>query len=262
VQVILLQVLLLGYNRIARLETDWFRPLVDLKWLSLAGNRLSALKPGQFRRDDLLPQLGHFDLSRNRIEKVGDDALSGLGRLRDLDLSRNLVGRLSPRSFAGLADLRHLDLSANRLDDVPTEALKVFENLDSLTLDANPLPSLPSRRLTGFAARRVSVSRAARLRFVDAEAFFDVARLTTLALHDNPTLEYVSECPVGPRTRAAGVVDVLLHGNRLTAIGNLSGTLTALQQLTLYGNPLRCDCHSDWIQQTVIRRSTISRNSL
>ena len=85
--------------------------------------------------------------------------------------------------------LERLDLSGNRLDDVPTESLKVFEGLNALVLDDNPLTSLPSRRLTGFSVRLISVSWMSRLRFVDAEAIFDVRRLTTVALHDNPTLE-------------------------------------------------------------------------
>ena len=104
-----LQGLLLGYNRIIQLDASCFRPLADLRWLSLAGNRLSVLTPDQFR--DVLPQLSHLDLSRNGIESVPDDALSGLGSLRELDLSHNHLNRLTRRSFAGVESLDQLDLS-------------------------------------------------------------------------------------------------------------------------------------------------------
>jgi len=238
-----LRVLLLGYNRInaRQLNTSCFRPLNDLRWLSLAGNRLTTLTtprqftdhseaardsslttltpPGQFTdhseaaRDsslttltpgqfhDVLPQLGHLDLSCNDMEDVADDALSGLRSLRELDLSHNRVSRLTQRSFVGLESLAWLDLTANRLQDVPAEALKVFEGLSSLILDDNRLTSLPSRCLAGLAVRLISVSHMTRLRFVDAEAFFDVKRLTTIALHDNPRLAYVSEHLVVPQSR-------------------------------------------------------------
>jgi len=251
-----LDVLLLGYNRLTRVDVSWFRPLVDLRWLSLAGNRLSTLKPDGF--NGVLSHLTHLDLSHNALDRVPDDALSGLVSLRELDLSHNRIGRLSRRSFAGLKVLERLDLSGNRLDDVPTEALKVFEGLNALVLDDNPLTSLPTRRLTGFAARLISVSWMSRLRFVDVEAFFDVGRLTTVALHDNPRLAYVSEHFVGPLTTAASIVDVLLHRSRLTIVGNLTRALPALRQLTLFGNPLRCDCRNEWIQQTVIKSARIS----
>jgi len=244
-----LHVLLLGYNRITQLDTGWFRPLADLRWLSLAGNRLSVLTPGEFR--DVLPQLSHLDLSRNEIEDVPDDAMSGLGSLRELDLSHNRISRLTRRSFSGVEALEHLELSENRFEDVPTEALQAFKGLNALILDDNALTSLSARRLTGFTARMISVSRMSRLRFVDVEAFFDVKRLTVIAIHDNPRLAYISEHLVGPQTTAASIFNVQLHGNQLRMIGNLSRTLPALRQLTLYGNPLRCDCRNDWIQQTV-----------
>jgi len=246
-----LQVLLLGYNRVAQLDASWFRPLADLQWLSLAGNRLSILTPGEFR--DVLPQLSHLDLSRNELEEVPDFALSGLGSLRELDLSRNRVSQLTRRSFAGVEDLDRLNLSGNRLEDVPTEALKVFDGLNALILDDNPLTSLPSRRLAGFTARLISVSRMSSLRFVDVEAFFDIRRLTAVAVYDNPRLVYISEHLIGPETTAASIFNVQLHRNQLAMIGNLSRTLPGLRQLTLYGNPLRCSCHNDWIQQMVIQ---------
>jgi len=69
----------------------------------------------------------------------------------------------------------------------------------------------------------------------------------------SPRLAYVSEHLAGPATTAAGIVDVLLHRNQLSIIGNLSGSLPALQQLTLFANPLHCHCRNDWIQQTVTR---------
>jgi len=245
-----LQVLLLGYNRITQLNASCFRSLIDLRWLSLAGNRLTALTPGQFR--DVLPQLSHLDLSRNEIEDVPDGALSGLGSLRELDLSHNRVSRLTRRSFVGAEALDQLDLSGNQLEDLPTKALQVFESLNALIVDDNPLTSLQSRHLAGFSVRLISVSRMPHLRFVDVEAFFDVKRLTTIAMHNNPRLAYISERLVGPQTTSASIFNVQLHHNQLTMIGNLSRTLPALRKLTLYGNPFRCSCHNDWIQQTVI----------
>jgi len=245
-----LQVLLLGYNRLAQLDVSCFRPLVDLRWISLAGNRLTALSPQEFH--GLFPRLSHLDLSRNEIGGLPDDALSGLESLQELDLSHNRITGLSRRSFSGPKGLERLDLSGNQLREVPTDALKVFDRLSALILDDNSFRSLPSRRLTGFTAQLISVSWMSSLRFVDAEAFFDVGRLTTVALHDNPRLKYVSEHFVGPQTAAARIVDVLLHRSHLKIIGNLSRTLPALQQLTLFGNPLRCVCHNDWIEQTVI----------
>ena len=245
-----LSVLLLGYNHITRLNTSCFRPLADLRWLSLAGNKLTALTPKQFR--NVLPHLGHLDLSRNQIEDFPGDALSGLGSLRELDMSHNRLSRLPQRSFVGLEALARLDLTGNRLENVPNDALKVFESLNSLILDDNRLTSLRSRRFAGLAVKLISVSRMSHLRFVDVEAFFGVKRLATVALHDNPRLAYVSEHLVGSRTMSAGVFNVQLHHNQLSVIGNMTSTLPSLRELTLYGNPLRCSCHNDWIQQTVL----------
>jgi hypothetical protein len=88
---------------------------------------------------------------------------------------------------------------------------------------------------------------------VDRHAFYSLRGLTTVSLHDNRKLAYIDRHLVGhlvgPLEVAAGVSVLQLHGNNLTVLE--VPVLSGLEVLTLYGNPLDCHCHADWIRQQV-----------
>ena len=90
----------------------------------------------------------------------------------------------------------------------------------------------------------------------------------TCRMHDNPHLVYVDPDMVG-RTKASpadgttsdqdlGTSDddvkfLMLHRNRISVMESplTPDRMPRLEMLSLYGNPLSCGCHSDWIREEV-----------
>ena len=91
-----------------------------LKWLSLAGGRVSRLQP------DLLspcPALVRLNLSRNLLTDLPVELLIPVPSLRYLDLSHNLLSWLPPSLLAASPALASLNLAHNRLTQLELGAM-------------------------------------------------------------------------------------------------------------------------------------------
>ncbi|VDN45514.1 unnamed protein product, partial [Gongylonema pulchrum] len=67
-------------------------------------------------------------------------------------------------------------------------------------------------------------------------------------LNDNSHLSYIDF----DAFRSLSTLSVMhLHKSNLTGLHNLSAQIPSLQQITLYGNPLICDCNLKWLQGIV-----------
>jgi len=270
-----LEVLLLGYNHIRSLEPGCFEPLVNLRWLSLTGNRLTSLPVNGFSG---LGSLTDLTLDHNKLFDVNDwwnqsSSLSPLRslNLRSLNLANNRIERVSGNAFIHVAStLEYLNLGFNRMRTLPTDALRSakFRRLRQLTLDGNPVTTLTPRCLERFAVVELRLSHMPSLTAVEHDAMFDVHGVKDIRMHDNPHLVYVDPDMVGRtqilslegdtnnKSLAPGNDEVKflrLHRNRISAMESplTRHRMPGIELLSLHGNPLSCDCHSDWIREEV-----------
>lgn len=96
-----------------------------------------------------------------------------------------------------------------------------------------------------------------RIATVDEGAFENLPALVQVLLNDNPNLTFVH-----PESfkNLPSLRTLFLHNSNLSTVYNFSAKLPALQNWTLYGNPLVCDCNLKWLQW-YIRNNTSERFS-
>lgn len=238
-----LQELDLSANRLTAIADEAFAHLHKLESLRLPENRLTYVHPHWWRP---LKSLYALDLKLNAFSLIQPAAFESLGAtLRTLDLAENRLFHVNPTGFAALSRLEYLDLQGNSLNSVPV-GLSSLKSLRSLNLSRNPIGRI--RRLD-FAdistLRDIALIAMVRLQIVEPQAFTRLPHLIVVAMHDNPRLAFVDpaafdDCPA--------LTHLLLHNNNLATLDErLLAGLPALESISYYRNPLRCDCGLVWL---------------
>lgn len=245
--------LVLANNKINYIEDEALADLSSLVSLDLRQNLLGSLYEEWFHG---LGRLATLDLTHNRIHNIPSSVFRALASLRILNLSGNRISSVDPRAFSGLTRLQELVLEDNLLAAVPTAALQSLPNLASLTVDHNPLTKVKPLDFSHLGAARVSVRHMPELRIVDPKAFYNLPNATTLLLSDNPRLAYVDPLAF---MNVDALRELQLHNNHLRGLQKeMAEYLPEGVHLTLYGNPLTCDCNARWLRRTIALRDNAS----
>ena len=92
------------------------------------------------------------------------------------------------------------------------------------------------------------------LRSVDKKSFMNLPDLTILQLHDNPKLAYLdAEAFVNlPNLKV-----LYMHNNALQALPRSPlKQAPKLEEVSIYHNPLRCDCNARWVREVIGQNET------
>jgi Leucine-rich repeat (LRR) protein len=246
-----LKILSLANNFLVRLEPHTFYSLTGLVDLRLHRNYLRSLDQTLFRT---LKNLRFLRLNNNEIDEVAFGTFSSLGRLVSLNvngnylrhLQHNYVGNINGNDsrplgiFATLSNLVYLHVSDNLLEELDSVVLKDLTSLKFLDISRN------------------------RLRRLHEETFVYNALLTDLRLSNNQGLTVPRNAPL---LRVKSLERLHLSGCRITDLSERSFEclpnlrdirldrnslktirvdaiigLAQLSKISLYGNPLVCDC--------------------
>lgn len=131
---ITLEILDLSGNKIQELNSMVFK-YFNTKVLHLSYNSIRDISADAFK--PMAPMLEDLTLAGNPLQKVANQALRGLYRLRTLNLSACAIESLSSELFQGMESLRVLDISWNSLQNLPLEVMENFGRLSSLSLHNN-----------------------------------------------------------------------------------------------------------------------------
>lgn len=245
--------LFLANNKINYIEDEALADLSSLLSLDLRQNLLGSLYEEWFHG---LSRLHTLDLTHNRIHNIPASVFRALTSLRHLNLSGNRISSVDPRAFSGLTQLQDLVLEDNLLASVPTAALQSLPSLASLTVDHNPLNKIKPLDFSHLSAARLSVRHMPELRIIDPKAFYNLANATTLLVSDNPRLAYVDPLAF---MNVEALHELQLHNNHLRGLQKeMAEYLPEGVHLTLYGNPLTCDCNARWLRRMVGLRDNAS----
>ncbi|XP_034832891.1 leucine-rich repeat-containing protein 15-like [Maniola hyperantus] len=141
------QVLLLGNNNFATFP-EQMQNFNQVEILDLSGNRLSGPLPDYIHswqrlnalnlsnnnydswlRSENTFNIQKLDLSKNKINRIDEDAFVRMSRLTYLDLSENRINNLQLASFARTTSLEVLILSRNYFTEVPKFQSPSLRNL-------------------------------------------------------------------------------------------------------------------------------------
>lgn len=107
--------------------------------LDISGNHLNLPLPGYVAN---WPNLHTLNLSDNNYDIwVSDGRFNALEKL---DLSKNKINKIHDDAFNGMPKLNFLDLSENRIDDLQSALFSKADNLHNLILSRNSLTSVPT----------------------------------------------------------------------------------------------------------------------
>ncbi len=240
----------LGNNMIATIEDHAFGGMTHLKLLSLEHNKLNRVRSVWF---DGISQLEILLLDNNQISQFEDGTYNALEKLEKLSLSGNLLQSLQKLSFRGLSQLQNLMLDKNRLTEVPSRALTVFRGLKILSMDGNPIKILNPYDFQDQIIHEISLCNMPDLRIIDRNAFTNMLELTILQIHDNSELRYLDASAF---SRLPALQRLYIHNNKIMAIPyTMLQNMPIVQQVTLYHNPLHCDCNIHWLKETLVSKN-------
>lgn len=131
-------------GNVQTINTDDFTDAKNLRHLTL-NNQLECISSRVFM---YASNLSSITLSRNRINRIEDNAFDGLFVLEQLTLSKNQLISLSRLTFTGLTKLNYLNLRDNDIDHVEDGTFDL-PNLSELILSKNRLKILSDKIFNG-----------------------------------------------------------------------------------------------------------------
>ncbi|KFM78261.1 Leucine-rich repeat neuronal protein 1, partial [Stegodyphus mimosarum] len=246
-----LQFLIMTHVQIKFIEEHVFDGLSELRRLHLAHNQLNAIFPEWFKE---LPKLEELHLENNHISYVNSGSFAALKNLQRLSLSGNKIRGVSDHAFDGLENLTSLYIEDNQLMKVPSISLQATKSIKILKLGGNFFPQLHTGDFVRLRLEEAFIENIADLTIIDRGAFWNLPYLRTLHLHHNTKLQFVdSQAFINvPNLRILS-----LHGNNLSAISqDVLKTFRKPLQISLYENPLLCDCNVKWIHEVVTNNTS------
>uniref|UniRef100_A0AAY4CG21 LRRCT domain-containing protein n=1 Tax=Denticeps clupeoides TaxID=299321 RepID=A0AAY4CG21_9TELE len=269
----LLEELHLDGNQITSIDRMLFEGLVNLTELDVSRNSVTYLDADVFRS---LGSLRFLNLGRNLLARLPPALFHPLARLQHLMIYSNRLQTLEAGAFDGLAELRELKLHSNRIQslprNVPERTFYHLPDITKLTLFKNPLLFLPDQLVGHMPKLKELYLYGTKLTTVPWNLFANMTGLESLNLHLNSELRDLPRdlfCFLllnNNRLRAlpehifynlSNLQSIQLHENRLRSLPANIFTLkmnnrSALQNVTLGGNPWDCTCSTagmlDWIR--------------
>ncbi|XP_069976729.1 leucine-rich repeat neuronal protein 1 [Penaeus vannamei] len=238
--------LILSNNKINYIEDKAFIELSHLLTLDLEQNLLGSLYAEWFQG---LGGLVALNLAHNRIHKIPASLFRDLVSLERLYLAGNRISAVDPRAFSGLMNLQHLTMENNLLSRIPTAAYQSLPSLLTLSLDQNPLVKIKPLDFSHLSVTKISLCQMPELEIIDSKGFYNLANISTIEITDNAKLAYVDPLAF---MNVDTLRDLHLHNNNLRGLQKeMAAYLPEGVQVSLYENPLHCDCNMRWIQKLI-----------
>ncbi|XP_040180299.1 leucine-rich repeat neuronal protein 1-like [Rana temporaria] len=238
-----LEELYINHNQINFIGPRAFAGLGKLLRLHLNANRLRVIDSRWFED---LPNLEILMIGENPVSALQNFNFQPLGKLHSLVLAGMELDHVPENAFYGLDYLESLSFFDNRLASVPKEALKPLKLLKFLDLNKNPISRVQAGDFGDMPhLEELSLNSMEDLERIESEAFQDLPELIKLEICNNPRLTYLD--PSAFVSNVGALKTLLLSNNRLALIPlKVFQMLPGLTEISLYSNPLRCDCQNNW----------------
>ncbi|NXQ26516.1 LRRN2 protein, partial [Alaudala cheleensis] len=238
-----LQELYLNHNRLRSIAPRAFAGLSSLLRLHLNSNLLRTLDSRWFQT---LPSLEILMVGGNKVDAILDMNFRPLGNLRSLVLAGMQLREISDYALEGLRSLESLSFYDNKLADVPKRALQQVPGLKFLDLNKNPLQRVKQSDFTDMLhLKELGLNNMDELVSIDRSALINLPELTKLDVTNNPKLSFIHPKAFRHLPR---LETLMLNNNALSALHRQTvESLPNLREISIHGNPLRCDCTIRWV---------------
>lgn len=249
-------------NSITNIDQSFFRELKRLEDLNLSGNILTELPSGL----GYLSQLKSLDLGKNNIHFIDGKKFLGLERLLGLRLVDNYLTNLTHLSFQHLPSLQILNLASNHLKNIDKQTFlhnaqmhvirlnnnrlelllpgtfKALSTLVWLDIGFNHLTEFNFHQNAPHTLQELNLQHN-RLTHIHTNAFMHRQHRKNLIINlkDN-RLERIERNAVRITNETNNVHEI--RSESVRSRKNLEGEI----KLYLQGNPLICDCHTQWLR--------------
>lgn len=269
-----LKILILSYNEISEISSDFFNQSTKLTELDLSYNNIKILQSKIFQN---LEKLSKLDLSFNNLMSLPSEIFNHQIYLKHLDLSYNPLGNFltsntTMRNVLQLnKDITDLKLDGLNLTHIGSKYFYEFKKLISLSLADNAFENIPNipysteildlsgNRFTSITAsylnypslKQLSLNRMRTLTAIHHYAFYNLYSLEKLYINDCANLKIFSELSFDFAPK-----NYRLHPKVLSLSGNGLQTLNETYEyffrqmfhIDLRYNPWRCDCDIFWLK--------------
>ncbi|KAG8451021.1 hypothetical protein GDO86_003341 [Hymenochirus boettgeri] len=241
-----LEELYLNHNQLHTISPKAFSGLQHLLRLHLNSNSLKYLDSQWFIE---LPALEVLMVGGNKVKSIQDTNFKPLLNLRSLVLAGMGLREISDLSLEGLVNLESLSLYDNKLDKVPKRALQRVPGLKFLDLNKNPIRRIQQKDFVDMAQlKELGLNNMEELVSIDELALINLPELTKLEVTNNPKLSFIHPKAFQKLPR---METLMLNNNALSSLHKETvQSLLNLQEISMHGNPLRCDCVIRWVNAT------------
>lgn len=244
----------------------------SVRFLSLIGNKISAVRCGDF---DSYPLLQSLDFSDNKVISVEDDSLGRLemllflninknfltsvpktlpDELKYLSINNNLIKNLSVPDFNNLPNLRILMLQNNNIHYIQDHVFDDLLSLEMLDLSNNPIQTLSWSTFDGPLSLRDLRLCNLNISMPEREVSFPMSSpesVQMLHLQSSPGLARQLLADSAALAAFSHLQYLDLRMNNLSEIRNdLLFYLVQLKTLRLHGNNINCSAElwlKDWL---------------
>ncbi|KAK0397343.1 hypothetical protein QR680_002091 [Steinernema hermaphroditum] len=279
----------LSDNLINYIGKNAFENMDSLKVLRLSHNNLKHLRQEMFH-DDLGFKLHKLFLDYNDIAELPDGVFKNLGNLHTLVLDGNVLTNFSKKSFLGLSNLQELSMDYCNIEKLPVDVFDELINLKRLSLRGNKFVKIPKavNSITHLEILDMSKTHVAEFKdrslksdhqikklimtnltymyHIDSCAFCDLKNLEEIDFSNSKQLYHIDINAFGMASqegeRASNVTKINFANCNISALPEGLYDFESLEEFRLEGNPLLCNCHTDFLASPAIRYKDTPRCAL
>lgn len=148
-----LETILLGFNKIKEWNGDWFLNTPRLGMINFSFNEIKELPANGLQ--NINGKHGEFytnlDLSYNKLTKVSSEAFSGVSYFGNINLSGNNIREISPRLFTDSKKIYEINLNKNNITCLFGDELFGLKKVFVVKLKLNPIGSRCGQFIRKFA---------------------------------------------------------------------------------------------------------------
>lgn len=232
-----------------------FKPLTNLKWLSIDHNNFHTITEGSL---DSLTELKYLNLESNKLTTIPVNLFKPIrhSKLKDVRFSNNELTGIPSDTFRSLISLETILLTGNKIKHIQTDAFSDLQNLNKLIISNN----LISRISSGAFSNLPSLSKLDLQNNLLSEISFGYFTNISNPLKLNLSRNQISSCNSDSKVLNVEILD--LRYNNLPRVPICLEHTALLKKLYLDFNIISTLEHNGFMHLTSLEYLSLQQNNI